>query len=186
MRLKSIHLVLFIFLLGCSTKIDSGTYAGIQQKGREVSAVAQTTLLKNVGSAIQKGGPQYAVEFCNLEAADIIGNINAQYNCTISRVSAKNRNPNNALVSEQEKTLWMIFQQTELTDTVIRGNKQQLVYYKTIKIGMPVCLKCHGNPESDINTPTLQKLHELYPNDQATGYQINDFRGLWKIEFRND
>jgi len=48
---------------------------------------------------------------------------------------------------------------------------------------MPACLKCHGVPESDIDSATVQKLRALYPTDLATGYRLNDFRGLWKIEF---
>jgi len=48
---------------------------------------------------------------------------------------------------------------------------------------MPACLKCHGNIETDINVSTRNKLTELYPNDLATGYKLNEFRGLWKVEF---
>ena len=48
---------------------------------------------------------------------------------------------------------------------------------------MPACLKCHGTPEKDIDAATLEKLNLLYPEDLATAYQLNDFRGLWKVEF---
>jgi cytochrome c553 len=63
-------------------------------------------------------------------------------------------------------------------------NGNDLVYYKPIRTGMPACLKCHGNTETDINAATKAKLNELYPNDLATGYKLNDFRGLWKVEFK--
>ena len=122
------------------------------------------------------------MEFCNLQAASIIDSLNQEYNCTISRISEKNRNPGAGLSSANEEELWHIFQEGALADTIIKRNKN-LVFYKPIKIGMPACLKCHGNPESDINEATRQKLQELYPKDLATGYQLNDFRGLWKIEF---
>ena len=183
MQVKSISIIAFVFLLSCSTKIDPGTYAEVQQKGREIAGVAQTTLLKNVGAAIQKGGTEYAVEFCNLEAGGIVADLNEQYNCSITRVSAKNRNSENALESEQEKMLWKIFQNGAVIDTIVKGGQQELVYYKAINIGMPACLKCHGDPQTDINEATQQKLQRLYPNDLATGYQLNDFRGLWKIVF---
>lgn len=174
-----------LLIYSCSTKIDSVAYTEVQKKGNEVSGHAQNTLLKNVGMAIQKGGAQYAVEFCNLEANSIIDSLNQQYDCKISRVSEKNRNPNARLSSAQEKELWQIFQNGEMTDTVIQNNTN-LLFYKPIKIGMPACLKCHGNPESDINVATRQRLQELYPKDLATGYSLNDFRGLWKIEFEQE
>lgn len=176
---------LLLLIYSCSTKIDSVVYTEVQKKGNEISGYAQSTLLQNVGMAIQKGGTQYAVEFCNLEASSIIDSLNQQYDCTISRISVKNRNSNAGLSSTHEKELWQIFQKGELTDTIIPSNTN-LVFYKPIKIGMPACLKCHGNPESDIDNATRQRLQELYPKDLATGYKLNDFRGLWKIEFTRE
>ena len=79
-----------------------------QKNGNEIAGNVQSTLLKNVGMAIQKGGPQYAVEFCNLEASSIIDSLNQQFDCKISRVSEKNRNPNAGLTSAYEKELWQI------------------------------------------------------------------------------
>ena len=67
-------------------------------------------------------------------------------------------------------------------DTLIL-NDEALVYYKPIKTAMPACLNCHGTPGSDIAPATLEKIQELYPNDKATGYNLNDFRGLWRIAF---
>lgn len=182
MRVKTIILLTTITFFGCGSRIDSATYSKFQKNGNAISQKAQATLLSNVGSAIQKGGAEYAVEFCNSEASNIITGLNQEYNCSISRVSEKNRNPNTALGSTQEKELWEIFKAGSLTDTIIQKNKS-LVFYKAIKIGIPACLKCHGNPESDINQATRKKLQELYPKDLATGYSLNDFRGLWKIEF---
>ena len=182
MKLNSLFIVAFLFLFACNSKIDSSIYVKTQKNGNVIAGKVQAILLTNVGKAIQKGGPEFAVEFCNLKAASIIDSLNQEYNCTVSRVSEKNRNPNAVLSSIQEKELWRTFQSGLLKDTVVQGNKN-LVFYKPIKIGMPACLKCHGNPESDINPTTQQKLQELYPKDLATGYALGDFRGLWKIEF---
>ncbi len=174
-----------ILLASCmqkSSKIDLESYLEYQKKGTEISQVAQSALLVNVGKAIQKGGPEYAVEFCNLQASSIVDGLNSVHNCVISRVSEKNRNPENRLKNEGEIELWNLFQNKLLADTLVQ-NKQKLVYYKPIRIGMPACLKCHGNPDSEISLGTMKKLQSLYPNDLAIGYKLNDFRGLWKIEF---
>ena len=183
MKLNTLFLLVLLLFFSCRSGIDSEIYTKLQRTGHEVSNKAQATLLANVGMAIQKGGPENAIEFCNLNAASIVDSLSREHNCIISRVSGKNRNPGNSLASASDRELWKIFEKQNLTDTVVQqGN--HLVFYKPIRIAMPACLKCHGNPETDINTATKEKLKQLYPKDLATGYQLNDFRGLWKIEFK--
>nr|WP_321354246.1 DUF3365 domain-containing protein [uncultured Draconibacterium sp.] len=182
MKNKFLPILLMILCVACSQNIDHETYNKYQKSGQEITANVQAVLLSNVGKAIQTGGPEYAVEFCNLEASSIVDSLNGVFDCNISRVSAKNRNPQNALTTKQEKEMWQIFAEEQLADTVLQSGTH-LVYYKPIRTGMPACLKCHGNPETDINAATKQKLEELYPNDLAMSYKLNDFRGLWKVEF---
>ena len=183
--MKQTYFIIAVFallLFSCKQKIDNAIYAELTQKGNEITNIAQSVLLANVAQAMQTGGPVYAVEFCNLKASSIIDSLNRANNCEISRVSAKNRHPENNLKTEADKNLWTIFEAGLVTDTLIEVNKN-LVYYKPIKTAMPACLKCHGVTGSDIDTATSEKLQNLYPNDLATGYQLGDFRGLWKIEF---
>jgi hypothetical protein len=154
--------------------------------GNDISGKAQGVLLANVSSAMQKGGPEYAIEFCNLQASSLIDSLSKANNCTISRVSVKNRNPGNNLKNEKERQLWDHYAEKlksgNASDTLLRS-EDALVYYKPIKTAMPACLKCHGAPGEDIQTATFQTIQELYPNDKATGYDLNEFRGMWKIAF---
>jgi len=174
--------ILLLMFSACSQKMDKEIYSSYQKRGNQITNQAQGVLLSNVGSAIQKGGPEYAVEFCNLEVSGIVDSLNRANNCEISRVSEKNRNPENSLKTEADLKIWIAFKNNAQSDTVILV-KNNIVYYKRIKTAMPACLKCHGDPQNDINSATLEKLHKLYPDDLATGYQLNDFRGLWKVEF---
>lgn len=174
--------LIVISLVSCKTQINSDTYVEFQNKGNEISNLTQGVLLANVAEAMQEGGPVHALEFCNLNASSIVDSLNAVHDCEIFRVSAKNRNSGNNLKTKTDNKLWLIFEKGELNDTVIFTNKK-LIYYKPIKTAMPACLKCHGQPNSDIDKATLSKLQKLYPEDLATGYKLNDFRGLWKIEF---
>jgi len=182
--LKRIFLLVFGIgiLISCNSKIDSTTYADILKKGNEISNLSQATLLANVGKAIQKNGSEYAVEFCNLKASSIIDSLSLAGNCKISRISVKNRNPENKIVENSEMILWELFEKGMKNDTIIQKNKD-LIYYKPIRLALPACLKCHGNPESEINIATMNKIQKLYPKDLATGYKMNDLRGLWKIQF---
>ncbi len=180
--ITALAILLFWSCTPSSPKIDAETYSEFQQKGNEIAQLAQRTLLGNVGKAIQAGGPEYAVEFCNLQASAIIDSVNRENDCVISRITDKNRNTENKLKGQTEEELWEVFKTGATNDTLL-ARPSRLVYYKPIKVGMPACLKCHGNPETEIDLATLEKIQQLYPNDLATGYKLNDFRGLWKIEF---
>lgn len=183
MKNRFMLLITVVFLLfSCKKSIQPEIYIEHIEKGNNVSAVAQAALLTNVAAAMQSGGAAYAVEFCNLKASGITDSLNSVFNCTISRVSAKNRNMENAITSATDKQLWGIFENGTVADTVVQHGKK-LVYYKPIRTAMPACLKCHGVPGTEIDSITVQKLQTLYPKDLATGYALNDFRGLWKIEF---
>ena len=174
--------VFAILLVSCNSKINVETYTEFQKKGNEISTLTQSVLLANVGQAMQAGGAVYAVEFCNLKASNLVDSLNQVNNCVISRVSAKNRQSENGLKTDADQKLWAIFEAGTAKDTIIQESKK-LFYYKPIKIALPACLKCHGELGTDIDSATAEKLQNLYPADLATGYKLNDFRGLWKIEF---
>lgn len=192
---KCIFPVIILSVLGfvaCNTgsksKISVEDYSRFQQAGDKISNITQGVLLTNVGKAMKNGGPKNAVSFCNLKAASIVDSLNSANNCHISRVSDKNRNPENAIQNESDEQIWNLFTSSSsgnsLKDTLI-ASKGEFIYYKPIKIAMEACLKCHGVPEQDIDAETYAMLQKLYPNDLATNYKLNDFRGLWKIRFQN-
>ena len=191
---KYILPVIFTLMVGgflaCNTgsenKIETKEYLKFQQLGDKVSNVTQGVLLANVGRAMKNGGPENAVSFCNLKVSSIVDSLNVANNCQISRVSDKNRNPGNRLQDKTDKLIWDFFAQSisgnSIKDTLV-ASKDEIIYYKPIKTGMEACLKCHGIPEKDIDTGTYAAILKLYPNDLATNYHLNDFRGLWKIRF---
>lgn len=181
--------ILFACNSGSSEKenISPETYSTYLLKGKDISALAQGVLLANVGKAMQQGGPEHAVEFCNLKASSIVDSLNRTNNCVISRISDKNRNPQNVLKNEDDKNLWAYFsaQPADMARDTLVQNSDGLVFYTPIRIALPTCLKCHGTPGEEIDNATHEKLQNLYPADLATGYNLNDFRGLWKIQFAN-
>jgi cytochrome c553 len=42
-----------------------------------------------------------------------------------------------------------------------------------------VCTQCHG---SEIAEPVAAKLDELYPEDQARGFEVGDLRGAFTLK----
>lgn len=163
-------------------EIDRG--ASFYGKGREISQAMQGILLSNVSAAIQAGGTAHAVAFCNTRALPLTDSLSEVHHVKISRVSDRNRNPMNAANAE-ELELMDRMKHFQIKDTVITNldSDKPAVYYSMIKTGMPACIKCHGAPETDIESNTLQMIDSLYPNDKAKNYKLGDFRGLWKIVF---
>lgn len=157
------------------------------EKGDEIIKATQKELINNVSAAIKKGGPTYAIEFCNIKAMEITDSLSKKFNCSIERISFKNRNPKNQPDTYNDKEQLTKFEEThqaqeELHPTVII-TEESAEYYKPIFVSMETCLQCHGTKETGLKEKTVKKLAELYPNDKATGYKLNDLRGAWKITF---
>lgn len=161
--------------------IESQELAALKTELDSVADLSQQALLKNVSAAIKEGGTAYAVEFCNLNAIPLTDSLSTHYGVEISRITEKTRNPDNGLKTENDRKIYDSFlSNNELKDSLIQEDGD-LVYYKRINTAMPACIKCHGNPTTDIEPATLNKIRNLYPDDKAVGYGLNEFRGLWKI-----
>lgn len=157
------------------------------KKGMEIATLTQAELLKAVQGAMASGGPDYAVEYCNIEALVLKDSLSTLNNCTIQRLSTKYRNPADKPVTELEMEQLQSYETLHreggtLTPSVyIVGDKVE--YYQPIMIGSGACLLCHGDPATQIAGETMSMIKEHYPDDLATGYAMNDFRGVWKITF---
>lgn len=149
--------------------------------GDSLTFLATQELLTNVARQMQDGGATQAIDFCNIHAMPIMDSLSKEYGVTISRISEKNRNPQNA-ANKQDKEILAYLKNSERKDSLVTSTTHP-TYYKTIKVGMPTCLKCHGVPNKDITTETKLLLDEKYPNDKARGYQLGEFRGAWKVVF---
>jgi hypothetical protein len=55
-------------------------------------------------------------------------------------------------------------------------------YYPVLTNGM--CLRCHGNPGRDIQAFTAALLRQEYSTDQATGYGVDELRGIFAVIMR--
>lgn len=181
---KLIYFIAFLGLLSCKNNAQDNykLLTEYKTKADSATAIAQQTLLGKVASSIKKGGTTYAVDFCAVEAMPITDSLSKHFQLKIGRISDKNRNPKNNLSTPTDKAAFALFSKDKtLIDTLL--TIESPVYYKRINLAMPACLKCHGNPATDILPGTLQLIQEKYPKDLATNYQLNDLRGLWKVEF---
>ncbi|SFI97914.1 c-type heme family protein [Olleya namhaensis] len=155
------------------------------ERGLKYALTTKAVLGKNLMGTIQKKGTLEALAFCNEKAYPLTDSMSVVHNATIKRVSDKPRNQNN-LANNKELTYIKSFKNdiknnTEPKPIVDVLDSKVLVYYPITTNAM--CLQCHGKPNQDIKRPTLNSLANLYPEDKATGYSINQVRGIWSVSF---
>jgi hypothetical protein len=152
--------------------------------GKEIAIKTKSNLSKNLIAAIEAGGSEGAVEFCNIKAMPIMDSMSLALDAKIKRVSDQPRNPKNK-ANEAELDFiqkWKKANSTgKLHPPVVNEIDGKMVAFYPI-VTNQMCLQCHGNIDNDINTATLAKIKKLYPADQATGYADNEIRGLFVVE----
>lgn len=193
MRILFLILAASAFLASCDStppKMNNADEQTYLHKGDSIANIAQNVLLANVANAIAEKGVASAIDFCNEQAILLTDSVSEMYKSQIQRLSDKNRNPDNGIKNGTDSLAWTTLHKI-LTDTlqrkkhlVMQGNDNHIYYYKAISIGMPTCLKCHGDTETDIAKETLMAISQKYPEDKATGYEMNEFRGMWKIKIK--
>lgn len=137
-------------------------------------------LMKNVGEQMQKGGPESALEFCNIEAMPLTKSMSDKRGLLISRVSDKMRNPKNVANSEELKLIEQYKKQL-MAGEILKPVRTETHYYEPL-VTNSMCLQCHGEPGKNVQPKVAAKIAELYPNDLAMGYKENEVRGLISIK----
>lgn len=164
---------------------SSNTLSTSEDRGLHYALTTKAALGKNLMGTIQKKGVISALEFCNIKAISLTDSMATVHNAMIKRVTDKPRNPENK-VNILESQYLEIFKKQVASGNEVKpilnnqGNEVQF-YYPIVT--NTLCLQCHGKPDKDIASLTLEKIKELYPNDEATGYSENEVRGMWSINF---
>lgn len=157
-------------------------------RGQEIVTQSFQALSTELSKALQEGSVQNAVSYCHLKASPITDSLSNRFNVKINRISLKYRNPENKADLTDMAILDAYRQQLaegkslqahlEVTDDAI-------TYYSPIVIQNPLCLLCHGEPGRTIDPENHEFIKTKYPDDLATGYQLGDLRGAWKVVFIN-
>lgn len=162
------------------------------QQARNLGHQIATDLLKSLKgrlkSALAEKDIYGAIDVCSKEAESVTAAVNNKYHQGVSlkRVTSKPRNPRNRPTAE-EKGVLQLFETGETPNDpaepmLVRG-RDTIEYYKPIRVA-PLCLTCHGAKKS--LAPKVSKIiSELYPDDEALGYQEGDFRGLVHVTLPN-
>jgi hypothetical protein len=169
-----------------SVEGDSAAY--FLERGKMVADSVGSVLKGNLMRAMGEGGPASAVEFCNVNATSLTATLSDSYGLEVKRTTDRLRNPMNAPSPLEQKVI-AYFQDEKskgqaLTPKLVLDDMGRKVFFAPIFTAGP-CLVCHGN-EANMDTDLRERLAELYPNDQAKGYNIDELRGIWSITFKNN
>ena len=134
-------------------------------------------------AALQRGGTQEAIPFCNIKAIPITDSVALAANTRIQRVTNKPRNPDNK-ANAYEVSLIDEYQTAIATGKTLQPHTTEVSGYDTYYFPIltnAMCLQCHGQPGREVQEVTLENLKQYYPEDRALGYGPNEVRGLWKV-----
>ncbi len=154
------------------------------EQGVSMAMQTKKALGKNLMNALAVGGSAYAVDFCNLNALAITDSMEQLLVADIKRVSDLQRNPQNE-ASPEELLFINKFKESLAKGENLLGEIQETkegwrVFYPILTNQM--CLQCHGSKLNDINVKTLNEISAKYPQDLATGYNLNELRGVWVVD----
>ena len=150
-----------------------------------VARSTKGTLGKQLMTALAKGGPEFAVPFCNERAIPLTDSASRALNARIRRVSDRPRNPANRAEGRALQYLQAGHAALKSGETVApTGFQVDDIYTAFVPIlTNEMCLQCHGTSGIDMLYATQERIRDSYPEDQAIGYAANELRGMWVVEF---
>lgn len=161
--------------------VPSEHRAALEAADRAIAALKER-LMPRLIAAMEKGGPEQAVEVCSEVAQKLTDQVTKETGVTVGRTSHKLRNPKNApppwarpfVESSKGKKA------ADASAVAVR-TKAGLGVLRPIPVG-GACLGCHG---SDLPEPVRVYLAQKYPADQATGFTEGELRGWFWAETTN-
>jgi len=166
--------------------LDDSLKKGLIKRGSKIAKLTASSLQKALKNAIKEDGLEYAIEICNIDALNITDSISESESVQIKRLAKKYRNPVNetdSAESELFKSYILEWLGGRLLNPKIIPNKNgNPVYYNPIYVDK-LCLNCHGEIGTNIDSKLAKLINELYPEDKATNFKQGQLRGMWSITF---
>jgi len=185
MKISVTALAALMILAGAANAQTNIRHAELESKAmiKELGSSLKSALKET----IKTSGFGEAINVCKSIAPQMAGDIGAKHNAKIHRVSLKTRNSANT-PDEVEKN---ILKRMDMD----RANGKLRPFYtavetdsaggKNLRVMKPIltsklCLNCHG-AKSALNPDAAKAIRENYPDDMATGYDVNQVRGAFSV-----
>lgn len=132
-------------------------------------------LMQALQAGMQQGAVQ-AIDVCRLQAPAIATAASGD-GVQVGRTSHRLRNPANEARPWQQHVLDSYLSSDQREPMVMDLGNGRAGYAEPI-ITAPLCLACHGQ---DIAPEVQAVLAQHYPEDQATGFEAGDLRGIFWV-----
>ncbi|QDT47247.1 Cytochrome c551 peroxidase precursor [Symmachiella dynata] len=181
-------ILLFVGLIGCQRSQPPQTATSEKQPDAEQvddtakqKAIAAkdalfTRLSGRLTEVMSADGPAAAISVCSREAPAIATEVGEEQGVAIGRTSFKLRNAKNTPPDWVRSFVEERVEDPQFVALPHGGTGALLPIRLKQK-----CLACHG-PTEGIAPDVRSKLTELYPDDQATGFNEGDLRGWFWVE----
>jgi hypothetical protein len=177
---RSLALLVAAGLAACATG------APVSESEMTRAALALAPLKRELRSALigalKEGGPERAIEVCQLRAPEI-ARLTSTGGAVLGRTSHRLRNPDNA------PGAWMspfleeyLANPDDREPRAVRLASGEIGYVEPIHM-KGLCMKCHGDR---IEPGVKARLKTLYPGDQATGFEKGELRGMFWVRLPAD
>lgn len=175
--------VMLATMLGAASAADEDR---LVQDSRAAAKELGERLKSKLVAALGEGGPVQAVQVCSEIAPALAADLSAAKGLEVGRTSLRYRNPDNA-PDAWERAVMERFQARkaagedpkalEYHEIVEQDGQRVFRYMKAIPTA-EVCTTCHGET---IAAPIAAKIDEIYPQDQARGFEPGDLRGAFTV-----
>lgn len=154
-------------------------------KAEAVAIVKQFggSLKPQLKKALKEGGVEHAIKVCSEKAPQIALDLSNKTQWSVKRVSLKARNNQTAQPDPWETMVLEEFNTKQQQGMPVKNMAKAAVVENEFRFmkaqGVaPLCLTCHG---TKLSNETKSALESIYPNDQATGYQLGQVRGAFSL-----
>lgn len=160
--------------------------AALTQEARSLVQRFAQRLRAALQEALQRGGPVGALGVCQEQAPLIAEEIAEASGWQVGRTALRLRNQANGPDAWEAAGLRQFQARAEAGQPVAGMFRAEVVegakgrafrYLEAIPAG-GACLACHG---SSLEPEVRARIGELYPGDQATGFQEGDLRGAFSL-----
>ena len=182
MRMPAVLLLPILFCAGAAaqdlTAERDSARAAVQQ--------LRQVMMQQLQTSLREVGPAEATAVCRHLAPEMAKEIAAETGWEIRRPALKARDPANhptelergVLLGYLSRSLaGQSFEEMETVRLVEQDGRTYVHYMRAIPM-LDACLTCHG---SDLAPDVAAKIREVYPQDEAVGFQVGDLRGAFSL-----
>ncbi len=163
-------------------RLDPAAVTGGTAEKLAVARRAAQELGRTLGGTLQSAVGQdrdyvRGTEACRTAAPTIARTVSATHRAQVGRTSFRVRNPDNRPAPWAQP----VVDQRVGTPLLMAGPEGAVAFMAPIQL-KPVCTVCHGQ-RALIPAEVRAALAEVYPEDEAVGFQPGDLRGWFWVKF---